>query len=244
MSIDSQSGQITWPVQATQAGSHQVSLQVSDGRGGTATQRFTLVVSAVLLNRPPLVLSSPITTAVPGSNYRYQLTASDPDNQTLQYSLVAGPTGMTIDSLNGLVSYNNAVAGSYPIELNISDGRGGLATQSYRLSVGTVPESAAPRIVSTPPTTATVGALFIYTVSAIDPQRSTLSYALASGPDGMTIDSVTGRISWRPANADLGLKVVRVEARNTLGGTTAQSWSLNVLATAPNTPPSLHRNRY
>ena len=237
MSIDRQSGLLAWPVQTSQVGAHQVTLQVSDGRGGSATQRFTLVASAVAANRPPLVLSTPITSAAPGSSYRYQLSARDPDNQTLQYSLVAGPTGMSVDSATGLVSYNNAAVGAYSVELSIADGRGGVATQSYRLSVGTNSESAAPRIVSTPPTLATVGALFIYTVSAVDPQRSTLSYALAANPSGMAIDSVTGRISWRPTTPDIGAQVVRVVVRNASGGVATQAWSLNVSAAAPNTPP-------
>ena len=144
---------------------------------------------------------------------------------------------MRVDGATGLVSYNNAAVGTYSVELSVTDGRGGVATQSYRLSVGTNIESAAPRIISTPPALAAVGALFIYTVSAVDPQRSTLNYALTASPSGMTIDNVTGRISWRPATPDVGVQVVRVEVRNALGGVAAQAWSLNVSAAAPNTPP-------
>ncbi len=136
MTLNRDTGDLTWPVQLNQAGSHQVTLQASDGRGGSATQRFTLTASATANNRPPLILSAPVTTAEIGTNYRYQLTARDPDNHPLQYGLVAGPTGMTIDNSTGLVSYNNAALGEYAVELTVSDGRGGVATQSFRLSVG------------------------------------------------------------------------------------------------------------
>ena len=103
MTINSQTGLIIWPVQANQVGSHQVTVQASDGRGGSATQRYTLTASAAAFNRPPLILSAPITTISPGSNYRYQLSARDPDNQTLQYALVSGPTGMSVQTRRDLL---------------------------------------------------------------------------------------------------------------------------------------------
>lgn len=237
MTIDSVTGELVWNVQASQVGSHQVALQASDGRGGIAKQQFTVVANATIVNRPPLILSTPLTTATPGGNYRYQLNARDPDGQPLQYSLVAGPSGMSVVPTTGLVSFDNAQVGDYPVELRVSDGRGGLATQSYRLSVGTSTASASPRIVSTPPAIATVGTLFVYTVGAVDPQQSTLTYSLTSNPSGMQIDAVSGRITWRPASADIGVQVVRVEVRNTLGGVASQTWSVTVSSAVPNTPP-------
>ncbi len=236
MTIDRASGLVTWAVQPSQVGSHQVIVEVSDGRGGTAVQRFTLVASAASVNRPPIITSAPLTSVLPGQNYRYQVAARDPDGQLLQYSLGSAPAGMTIDGLTGLVSYDNAVTGNYAIELNVIDSAGGLATQSYRLSVGGA-DSSTLRILSTPPTSATAGSLLVYSLSAVDSAQSPLTYLLTTAPAGMQIDSLTGRITWRPAVADLGVQVVRAEVRNNNGGLAAQAWSLNVTSSQPNVPP-------
>ncbi len=237
MTIDSSTGELTWVALATQIGTHQIFVQASDGRGGTASQRYNIVVNATASNRPPLIVSAPLTNAQPGTNYRYTLIARDPDNQPLQYALVTGPSGMSIDRNSGLVSYDNAVAGEYSIELSASDGRGGLASQRYRLTVGSESPAAPPRIVTTPPIQATVGALYVYTVGAIDPQQSALTYSLTSNPSGMQIDAVSGRISWRPTSLQVGVQVISVEARSVLGGIATQSWSVVVSTALPNSPP-------
>jgi len=84
----------------------------------------------------------------------------------------------------------------------------------------------APIIVSTPLTEVTAGQLYSYEVEAVGNPVPT--YTLVGGPNGMTIDPVSGLISWTPAFAQAGNHNVEVEASNS-EGTGTQSFTIVVL---------------
>jgi Putative Ig domain len=69
--------------------------------------------------------------------YTYQVQAVDPDGDPLTYRLVAGPKGMQIDPTTGLLTWNPDAdqVGRYEIEVEVSDGRGGIDKQSFTLEV-------------------------------------------------------------------------------------------------------------
>ncbi len=62
-----------------------------------------------------------------GKQYKYQIAASDPDGDTLEFKLEQGPVGMTIDPVTGLVIWETGPdsAGSHEIKVSISDHHGG-----------------------------------------------------------------------------------------------------------------------
>src|SRR5690606_7369916 len=70
MSIDAGTGIITWQTASGDLGPHEVTIRVSDGRGGSDTQSFTLTV---VDNAPPTFLTSPVTTATVGVLYVYDV---------------------------------------------------------------------------------------------------------------------------------------------------------------------------
>ena len=77
---------------------------------------------------------------------------------------------------------------------------------------GAPPTNHAPTIISTPITTATVGALYTYDVEATDPDSGdTLTYSLTVSPTGMTINSTTGEIDWTPNSGQAGDNNVTVK---------------------------------
>jgi|GEM_PF-3032251 len=74
------------------------------------------------------------------SKYEYTPMAIDPDGDPLTWTLVEGPAEMTIDPSTGMLFWDTGFvsAGSYPIEIRVSDGRGGIDTQAFDLEV-TIP---------------------------------------------------------------------------------------------------------
>ncbi|RMF83744.1 MAG: hypothetical protein D6736_20800, partial [Nitrospinota bacterium] len=78
LTIEASTGRITWVPPA--AGAFAVTVEVSDGRGGSDTQSFTLTVADMAPpNSAPSITSTPVTTATEGQPYSYDVEASDPD---------------------------------------------------------------------------------------------------------------------------------------------------------------------
>ena len=187
----------------------------------------TLILGLVLTgclpskNQSPIITSTPSTLAEVGELYTYEVEATDPDGDTLTYSLDVKPSGMTIDSATGLISWTPTAEGDYDVVVKVSDGALEI-TQSFTIVVSeeegpgytppvTPAVNLAPTITSSPITTAIVGVAYIYDVEATDPDGDTLTYSLTTNPSGMTIDSATGVISWTPTSAQIGDNNVTVE---------------------------------
>lgn len=86
---------------------------------------------------PPVFTSTPITTAKEGTVYAYAAFATDADGDSIAYSLVAAPAGMTIDAVSGLVNWTPSYlqAGSYNVTIRATDNGGLDADQGFTLTV-------------------------------------------------------------------------------------------------------------
>jgi hypothetical protein len=82
----------------------------------------------------PQITSTPVTSATQGQPYSYQVTASGSPAPT--FSLTTAPTGMTINSTSGLITWTPAVLpGAYPVTVQAENGAGSPATQSFSVQV-------------------------------------------------------------------------------------------------------------
>ena len=124
MTIDPQTGLIQWTPGESQVGVQNVGVLVSDSSGGTASQQYALAISETAIDLPPAITSTPVFTASPGRPYSYQVTAADADGTISQYQLLQSPTGMTINSANGVVTWNNPTAGNHQIVVGAVDNSG------------------------------------------------------------------------------------------------------------------------
>ena len=95
-----------------------------------------------------------------------------------------------------------------------------------------------PEMLSEPTYCAPIGALYRYDVEAADPNGDTLTYSLEYGPDGMTIDAVSGLITWTPTAAQVGQHDYRVIVEDGRGAGAGQTVMLYV-PDADNTPPQI-----
>lgn len=145
MGIDGVNGLIQWMPIAT--GDYWVTVSVNDGHGGTVAQQFTVAVANA--NHLPSIISLAPTTATVGQNYTYPVLATDQDaGDTLTYFLALAPTGMSIDSSSGAISWTPAAnqIGLQSATVEVTDGHGGLANQSFsvQVSVPFNPDNLAP----------------------------------------------------------------------------------------------------
>lgn len=237
LSIHAALGIVSWSPVASDLGTHSVVLLASDGRDGTSTQSFNITVVSTLPNRPPVFTTTPNVGAAPGTLYKYAAAARDADGDVVTFALTNGPTGATITP-GGLLQWPNAIAGNYPIKITASDSRGGESVQNYTLSVGSQSGFASPSILSTPAVIANPNALYQYSVNAIDPMQTALTYRLLNFPNGMSIDAATGVVTWTPSASLLGTsQLVLIEVRSAAGGVASQSYAVSVLAPQTNAAP-------
>jgi len=169
------------------------------------------------VNQTPTITSTPITTATVDELYTYDVDATDPDGDTLTYSLTTNPSGMTINSATGVINWTPSVEGDYDVIVEVSDGEKS-TTQSFTITVSkapiippSTPTNHAPTITSTPIITVAVDEPYTYDVEATDYDNDILTYSLTTNPAGMTIDSVTGEISWTPISSQIGDNDVTVK---------------------------------
>ncbi len=88
--------------------------------------------------------------------------------------------------------------------------------------------NSAPRIVSTPEKIDDDGT-FRYAVAVEDADDDRrLRYRLLEGPTGMTLDWLSGKLSWTPADDQAGTHAVEVEADDLAGGKTTQAFEIQV----------------
>ena len=91
---------------------------------------------------PPTITSTPVTTGTVGVAYSYQATPTG--TAPITWSLVSGPTGMTINPSSGLVSWTPAAVGSYPVQIRATN-TAGSNDQNYTIAVA-APDTVAPSV--------------------------------------------------------------------------------------------------
>ena len=136
MSIDPQSGLLTWTPQAGDVGSQHVVIAVDDALVAGVTQTFDLpvVTQPAAPDTPPTITSQvPSNPIDAGNPYQYQVTAVDPDGDPLTWQIDSGFQGMNLDPQSGLFTWTPpaGTSGNFPVTVSVSDGRGGVAQQPF-----------------------------------------------------------------------------------------------------------------
>ena len=141
----------------------------------------------------PVITSIPVTSATQGQVYQYPVTATDPDRDTLSFSLTAAPAGMSIDATTGLIAWtpDNAQVGSNSVELKVTDPGGLYTTQSFTVAVANVND---------PPIAASDAYSMIANGTLVVAAPGLLGND--SDPDG---DGLTAQQAKGPANGSLSL---------------------------------------
>jgi hypothetical protein len=227
MTINSD-GVIEWTPAEGQAGSHDVTVIVNDGNGGSAQQVFAVVVGMRINNRP-VISSTPLLQGIEGQAYLYPVIAVDADGDALLYTLLNAPASMTINN-EGLIQWTPQVgsATDYLITLQVTDTQNASVEQSYPLTIAPKPNTA-PSISSVPLLAAIEDTLYQYSVIATDPDGDPLSYTLITAPTSMYING--SLVTWMPGYTNAGEHTVTIEVSDEEGGVASQSFTITVIDT-------------
>ncbi|MEM9409821.1 MAG: putative Ig domain-containing protein [Planctomycetota bacterium] len=220
---------LEWNASEIPAETPEVVIVAVDGNGGRTRQSFTLNVVESATNSAPTIVSNGRLTARIDSSYLYALQVESDDADPLSYT-IAGPDGMTIDSF-GIIRWTpdaSLLGQSFVIEATVSDGRGGVDTQSFTVDVVAQLQNEAPFILSTPILNTSQDREYRYDIDAVDNDGDVLFYEFVAGPSGMSIDAVTGSIRWMPSEDQRGEHFVQVRVTDLLGETATQSFTLDI----------------
>ena len=233
----SATGLVAWSV--PERGDHVVSLKVVDEKNASALQTYVLSVGKRSSNpHAPVLYGSPPVYAIAGRLYVYQPVAYDPDeNQKLTFGLVAAPTGMQIDPDTGRISWTPGTSQvsppAHPVVLEVNDGAGGVAIQSWDVNVDNPSANRAPIITSSPVTRAEVEKVYAYDVTGQDPDLDPIEFSLELAPPGMKIENLGkypqpqwARITWTPTA--VGPVKVIVKVQDNRGGFSFQGFDIQV----------------
>ena len=95
-----------------------------------------LFTGCFLFNSSPVIESTPVTTTKEGAEYTYDVEATDPDGDTLEFSLLVHPTNMTINSITGVITWTPTgdQIGENEVVIEVSDGSRS-TTQPFTVTV-------------------------------------------------------------------------------------------------------------
>jgi len=97
------------------------------------------IIANTAANASPIITSTPIVTGTLLQAYSYLVTATDANNDPLTYSLAVFPEGMTINASSGAIAWTPPGTGTLNVTVQVSDGKGGTATQAFIVTVPNPP---------------------------------------------------------------------------------------------------------
>jgi hypothetical protein len=113
-------------------------ISVSDGEFSASLSAFSITVNAVITNAPPQISGTPTTSIDAGGNYSFTPAASDPDGDTLTFSIANPPSWASFDTTTGSLSGapTNADDGTYGnIVISVSDGELSASLPAFSITV-------------------------------------------------------------------------------------------------------------
>jgi hypothetical protein len=267
MTMNSSTGTIRWtPALTTPASTLTLTLRASLLARPSISTTQTLTIRVTPREQLAVqFVSSPSRTAFVGREYAYDASAfynlflfgvnpypiviamngaitRVPAPQSLTYSLVSPPVGMTIIATNGTIRWtprDTSSAVSVTVRAVVSTNASLSTTQTFSIRVSQPPVASLVFLGQGAPSAET-GQEYVYrstarvvsTVSSSVNGGLSVRYAIESGPAGIVVDSLTGIVRWTPR--DTGTVSITLRARAFSGpnvvATATQMFSVRVVA--------------
>jgi hypothetical protein len=181
-------------------------ISVSDGTASVSLPAFNLTVSTTApTNRAPTISGTPNTSVTVGQAYNFRPTGSDPDGNTLQWSITGKPSWLNFSATTGRLNGTPTAAdvGSSRMTITVSDGTLSASLPAFTLQVNAA-ANLPPVISGAPPLTATVGQAYSFMPTASDPEGATLTFSILNKPTWLTFNTSNGALTGTPAAGDVG----------------------------------------
>ncbi len=174
---------------------------------GLKTQSNTFTIQVQNVNDPPVLNQVPDFRLTVGELFEYQLQWSDPDPDTWTFTIA--PPVLNLDATTGKISTtpDKTKIGEYNVTYTITDKAGSSDTKQGLVEITN--KNSAPKLDQIGPQFLTVNTAYTVKATATDPdlefKTEVLTFSLKfedlAKPVGMTINPLTGVITWNPTKA-------------------------------------------
>jgi RHS repeat-associated protein len=199
--FDPDAQDFSWTPTDEQAGEYDISFSVSDG---DLTDSIVVHITVIDFN----VNSSPSLTPVAdqeineGATLTFQVTASDPNDDSLTFNVNGLPPGAAFDATADPNTYSFSwtpdfyQAGDDTVNFTVSDPEGLSDTMDVNITVNNV--NRPPSLDSVSGQNVDEGAELTFQLNGSDPDQDPLVYGATNLPEGATLVPETGAFSWIP----------------------------------------------
>ncbi|MDX5695617.1 tandem-95 repeat protein, partial [Brenneria sp. L4-2C] len=235
LTLEPATGEYTYTPTANFNGNDSFSVTVADGQGGTTVSTVNIGVTSV--NDVPVTSDQTLTTTE-DTPVTGQITASDVDGDTLNYTVGEQPKNgtLTLDVATGEYTYTPTANfnGSDSFTVTVADGNGGTTVSTVNVGVTSVNDVP---VTSDQTLTTTEDTPVIGQITASDVDGDELSYTVGEAPKNgtLTLDAATGEYTYTPTANFNGNDSFSVTVADGNGGTTVST--VNVGVTAVNDAP-------
>ena len=186
------------------------------------------------VNTPPTISGTGGATLTTGQSYSFAPAATDPDGQTLTFTITNRPAWANFSPSTGRLSgtATSAAVGEYmDIRISVSDGSATASLAPFSIVVNQA--NRAPTISGNPATAVLEGQTYSFTPNAGDADGDPLSFTITNRPVWASFDAASGRLSGTPAAGTAG-SYANVTIRVSDGTTTATlpAFAVNVQESA------------
>jgi len=218
MSLSS-TGILSWTPSEDQVGWNFAAVEVSDGQNEKVQYMEIKVEYPDGSNHAPVITSRPLKEAEIWKQYVYDVNVTDIDGDGFSFALAyKGDDSIQINQATGVITWipEDSQAGETVrmVVVVSDDADPGQEFTEQDFTVKVVHAEAVPRIVSPAQVSAHAGYQYQYRAVAVDDAGGSIIYYLPIAPDGMTVNSVSGIISWLPGSSDIGNHAVILRASN------------------------------
>ncbi len=193
----------SWTPDYSQAGSYDVTFEVSDG---DLTDNEMITITVTNINQAPILTSIGDQATDEGATLAFTLFGSDPDVDALTYSSPNLPNGATLIDADFSWTPDFDQAGAHSVTFEVSDGD---LTDDETITITVTNINRAPVLAAIGNKSVEENATLAFTLSGSDPDNDGLTYSASNLPEGATLIG-TG-FSWTPTEVQLGAYDVTFE---------------------------------
>jgi alpha-tubulin suppressor-like RCC1 family protein len=183
---------------------YDVTFVVSDDGFPSYSDSETITITVGNVDRPPL-LTSPGDKSVDETQLlTFTLSATDPDLDSITYSMTPTLQGVTLNSTSGLFSWTPTYeqSGIYPVTFTAT---ANALSNSKKINITVNNINRPPVLTAIGDKNANEGQLLSFSLSASDPDSNIIAYTMSPTITGAVLNSSTGAFLWTPNYVQAGV---------------------------------------